>query len=159
MSKFKTVQQLKLNLFDYLAVMNTIQSEIQALPPTASKDKLVELIIPYTGLIERIFLGKLSQSDFMSLLQEQGQESLVQNIDIDHVILAFKIKAPPLVNAVAYVVSRHRSFYEVDIANSKIKSIKLRKRTTRDIGHFDNGLKQLSLQVAREYILNSGLEK
>jgi hypothetical protein len=64
-------------------------------------------------------------------------------MDIEHVLLAFKIKATPSINAVAYVVCKRNHFYEVDLANFKIKSIELRKRSTRDIGHFEKGLKPI----------------
>ena len=155
LGKIKTVYQIKYHSFDYQAVMQTIHNEIISVPPAAARGKFLELITPYTGLVERVFLGILSAPDFLCLLQQHGQESLVKTIDIDHVILAFKIKAHPSVTAVAYIVSGRNCFYEVDLANFKIKSIELRKRATRDIGHFDKGLKQLSLPTAKEYIRSS----
>jgi hypothetical protein len=159
LGKFKTVHQIKHHSFDYLAVMKLMQNEVLGIPPASAKGRLLELITPYIGLIERVFLGKLSIPDFIYLLQKYCQPSLVKTIDIDHVILALKIKAPPLVNSIAYVISSRKRLYEIDIANSKIKSIESRKRTTRDIEHFDKGLNQLSLQAATEYILSSITEK
>lgn len=152
LSKFKTVYHLKHHSFNYLAAMHFIHNEILSVPPTAARGRLLELITPYAGLIERVFLGKLSAPDFICLLHEHGQKSLLNNIDIENVLLAFKIKDSPLVTVVAYVVSRQNSFYEVDLGNLRIKSIEPRRRSTRDIGHFDKGLKQLSLPAAKEYI-------
>jgi hypothetical protein len=152
LGKFKTIYQIEHQSFDYLAVMQLMHNEISGLPPCAARDRLPELISPYTGLIERVFLGKLSAPDFIFLLQQHGEQSMVETMDIEQVILAFKIKATPSITAVAYVACRRNLFYEVDLSNIKIKSIEPRKRSTRDVRHFEKSLKQLSLQVAEEYI-------
>jgi len=145
--------------FDYLAVMKFLQNEVLKVPPTTARAKLLEVIIPYTGLIERVFLGELSVQDLKYLQQENGQQLLTDTIDIAKVILAYKIKTSPSIQVVAYIVSRQGRFYEIDLASSKTKSIEPRKRTTRDIGYFGKGLGKLSLQDAKKYMLSLNTKK
>jgi hypothetical protein len=143
--KFKMVKQINCHHFDYLSTLETLNNHITDIAPEKLKDELINLISPYIGLIERIFLGKMAIKEFSNWLIQHNYRLLDDRLRINEVFLTLKIKEATSAKLTFYLTGEDNHFFEiVDLTNLKVNPIEPRKRSTRDITNFASKLRTLS---------------
>ncbi|MFC1977499.1 hypothetical protein ACFLWS_04455 [Chloroflexota bacterium] len=147
-SKFITVGGLSYYPFSYFALLDNIQREVGGTDCDQVRQKLPDLIAPYLGLVERVFLGKMSIADFETLMKP----SLKDGTEISHVYLALKVKSLSSWSLTLYLLDSSGVLYEMDGSGTETKPIEPRKRSTRDVRYLDSRLKQLDVKQAQDYL-------
>ena len=153
-NKFETVDQLKYQPFNYWTALDSLHRDLSDISPGQIKDRLSDLMSPYLGLMERYFLGKLSVSDFCTLLKRNGYPELDQNLKITDVYLAFKIKDFDSPVETIYLRGNDRYYEIVDPKDLKVTEIESRRRKTREIARLDKILKYLDQSQVEQFFEN-----
>jgi hypothetical protein len=147
-SKFVTISSLSHEPFSYFQVLANAQREFGGATPDHIRRRLPEFISPYLGLVERVFLGKMSFADFETLMTARVGDGT----EISQSYLALKVKSLGPWQLTAYLVDKTGTLYEIDWDTMEAKPIEARKRSTRDVRYLDSRLNWLDVTLAREYM-------
>jgi hypothetical protein len=147
-SKFISVGGLSYHQFSYFALLDNIQKEVGGMDCDHVRQKLPSLILPYLGLVERVFLGKMPGGDFETLIKPSLKEGTV----ISQVYLALKVKSLRSWALTIYLLDSSGVLYEMEGSGTKTRMIEPRKRSTRDVRYLDSRLKRLDVKQAQEYL-------
>jgi hypothetical protein len=147
-SRFITISSLSYKPFSYFQVLANAQREFGGATPDEIKRRLPYFISPYLGLVERVFLGKMSIADFETVMTPWVSDSA----EISQVYLALKVKSLSSWRLTVYLVDKTGTLFEMDGNTKEAKLIEARKRSNRDIHYLDSRLNLLDVKRAQEYI-------
>ena len=125
-TKFVTVDSLHYQPFSYFKLLGRIQKEFEGNDCDQIRQKLPEVMSPFLGLVERVFLGKMSFTHFNSianLLVPKGKE-------YDQVYLALKVKDLFTWPLAIYLTNREGELFEYHNESTQVKMLEPRKRST-----------------------------
>lgn len=147
------VYQLKYKPFDYFKALRQIHSQLRNTKREQFNAYLREQFTPYIGLIERVFLGRLSAKDLQTLLENLGYNSVDRKLNLSSAYIALKLGVPFSVKKIIYLRAWNGSYYELsNLMSMKIRRIPKSKRSIRDIDYLDRSLTWLDVEQAEAYI-------
>lgn len=144
--KFKSAYQLRCKPFHLFTTLSRIHRQMKKTEPQEVKRFLRNSVEPYTGIIERSYIGKVSADNFRKFLENNGYIA-VQNIQIQDAYFAVKIANDLSMKKVFYLKGSNNKYYElIDLDSMKLIKIHERKRSHREIRRLDKSLKKLDWQ-------------
>lgn len=151
-TRFIYAHQCQHNRFHYFITLLNINERITSVEYQDINSTVKEVLGPYIGLIERVFLGKISVTDFNTLLEKRNQKPLGNSLNVKDVYPAIKVKGISSIANTIYLKSKDNHYFEIsNLNNPVIKAIQRKKRAPRDIDRIDVHLKTLTLSQVEQY--------
>lgn len=149
--KFQSVYHLQHKPFQFFRTLFRIHNQLGNTRPQQMKKVIRNLIEPFVGLIERVYIGKASADDFNRFVKDIGYTS-VNNIQIGDAYLAVKIANDLSMKRTFYLRGTGAQYFELtDITNMTLKKIQKGKRSRKEIRRLDKSLKKLDSQELKQY--------
>lgn len=150
-NKFKSVYQLEYQPFHLFKTLFQIHNQLRNVRPGEIKKKTRSLVKPYIGLIERIYVGKISNNEFNNFLKNRHYP-LSTDLPVKDVYLALRISKDLLIKKTIFLRTMNKRYYELtDMESMKLKKINRKKRSRREISRLDRSLKKLNSEELEQY--------
>jgi len=151
-AKLKLIYALENNTFHYYPLLDKIHRNVEITTKTKTIEKIKTVVKPYTGLIERFFIGKLSASSFIKYIHDNGYE-FPKNIRVKNAYLAYKIDEDLSITDRIYLSTEKQRYYEIqNLKQMDIKKVTSRKRAPRDIKYLDEYLEYISIEKWNQFV-------